>query len=194
MTLLLAMATFALALSISPGPVNMICLSSGVHNGIWRTLPFVTGATVGFTLLLYLIGAGGGTLLQEYPTALQVMNLLGTGFILYVGWKIMTADGALEKQQARQPKFLEGAVLQWLNPKAWIASVSGVAAFVSGEGLGTLSVFCLVYFILCYLGVAFWAVVGAYAQNLLNTQDRMKLFNRVMGGSLCLVAVYLFFN
>lgn len=189
---LLAMATFALALSISPGPVNMITLTSGVHNGIWRTLPFVSGATVGFTFLLFLIGTGGDSLLQSYPQVMKVMNVLGTGFILYLGWKIWCSDGTLEKQSARRPRFMEGAVLQWLNPKAWIACVSGVAAFVSGEGMGTIYIFCVVYFVLCFIGLGFWAVMGAIAQNFLSTKQRVVIFNRVMGGSLIAVSLYLF--
>jgi len=192
MTLLFAMATFALALSISPGPVNMITLASGLHNGIWRTLPFVTGATTGFTALLYVIGVGGFALLQSYPVIMQVMNVGGTLFILYIGWKLICAGGTLDTQKITQPKFIEGVLLQWLNPKAWIACVSGVAAFVSGEGLGTIGVFCSIYFVLCYLGVGFWAVVGVTAQNLLNTEQKVRGFNRLMGLSLCAVAVYLF--
>ena len=58
MTLLLAMLSFSLVMSITPGPVNMIILSSGISYGVKRTIPYVSGATVGFTLLLLLIGFG----------------------------------------------------------------------------------------------------------------------------------------
>jgi len=194
MVLLLAMATFALALSITPGPVNMISLTSGVNNGLWRTLPFVSGATVGFTLLLFVIGVGGDILLKNYPLAMQVMKVLGTGFIFYIGWMIFKSDGQLQQQETRLPRFMEGAVLQWLNPKAWIACVSGVGAFVSGEGLGTIYVFCAIYFVLCYAGLGFWALMGASAQTFLTTAKRLRLFNRIMGAGLCLVAVYLLLN
>ena len=57
-TLLLAMASFALVASITPGPVNSLALTSGVHHGFRRSLGFVTGATLGFTALLLLAGVG----------------------------------------------------------------------------------------------------------------------------------------
>ncbi len=192
MTLIIAMSVYALTLSISPGPVNMIILASGVQNGIYRTVPFILGATSGFTLLLYIIGAGGYAFLQQYPDVMRVANFLGTGFILYIGLKIMAAGGGRDMAQSRQPGFMEGAVLQWLNPKAWIASLSGTAAFVSGEGYGTLGVFCLIYFVLCYTGLSFWAVLGRFAQGFLNTPKHMRAFNILMGSSLCGVAIYLF--
>ncbi|MCO1335598.1 hypothetical protein MO867_14765 [Microbulbifer sp. OS29] len=58
MSLFLAMFGFSLAMPITPGPVNMVIISSGVNHGFSRTLPFVSGATVGFTLLLSMIGFG----------------------------------------------------------------------------------------------------------------------------------------
>ncbi|EPP7098025.1 LysE family transporter, partial [Klebsiella michiganensis] len=43
-------------MSISPGPVNMVIISSGANHGFRKTLPFISGATTGFTLLLILVG------------------------------------------------------------------------------------------------------------------------------------------
>ncbi|WP_419799889.1 LysE family translocator [Terasakiella sp.] len=146
MTLFLAMTSFAMALSISPGPVNMVTLVSGVNNGVMRTLPFVIGACVGFTALLYMTGVGTGALLQNYPRAMDILHFGGTAFIFYMGVRIAFAKGSLEKSQARLPKFYEGFLLQWLNPKAWIACLSGIGAFASGENEANLTIFCVLYF------------------------------------------------
>ncbi|SJN12048.1 Transporter, LysE family [Halomonas citrativorans] len=66
-SLLLPMSAFALAASISPGPVNLICLSSGTHYPIVKGLIFVTGATLGFIALFLGIGAGLYALLTTVP-------------------------------------------------------------------------------------------------------------------------------
>ncbi|MDP1136747.1 LysE family translocator, partial [Klebsiella pneumoniae] len=58
LTLILPMTAFALAASISPGPVNLVCLSSGTRYPISRGLIFVTGATLGFIALFMTIGLG----------------------------------------------------------------------------------------------------------------------------------------
>lgn len=58
MTLIFAMCSFALSMSISPGPVNLVTLGSGINHGFLRTLPFVAGASIGFTLILFLLDIG----------------------------------------------------------------------------------------------------------------------------------------
>lgn len=67
MSLLFAMFSFSLAMSISPGPVNMIILSSGVNYGAKRTIRYVSGATIGFTLLLLFVGLVFEQFIRAYP-------------------------------------------------------------------------------------------------------------------------------
>lgn len=59
-SLLLSMAGFALAMSITPGPVNLVALGSGARHGFAASLRHVVGATLGFILLLLLMGLGLG--------------------------------------------------------------------------------------------------------------------------------------
>lgn len=192
MTLILAMGGFALAMSVSPGPVNIITLTSGLNNGIGRTLPFVSGATVGFTALLALIGVGLSGLIQAYPVALDGLKYAGTAFILYMAVKMIRADPGVSLIERARPRFVEGVLLQWLNPKAWLACLSGVAAFTAGGGVETLLLFCAVYFVICYAGIAFWAVLGDQAKRLIRDRRQMKRFNCAMGAVLILTAGYLF--
>jgi len=192
MTFIIAMCTFAFTMSITPGPVNIITLSSGTNHGVVRTLPFVTGATVGFTGLLFLLGLGVVELFLQYPMVMKAMGYVGTVFILYMAVKIMTAKGTVEAINVERPHFWQGAMLQWLNPKAWIACVSGLAAFTTKDDASSLVIFCLVYFVLCYIGVGFWAVLGAKAKQYLRTEKQLCIFNMSMGACLFCVAGYLF--
>lgn len=194
MTHLLAMATFALALSASPGPVNVLAMASGLNHGVWRSLPYVLGATMGFTALLYVIGRVGGNFTEDYPFAVVTCQILGTVYIVYLAIKLMRSKADVDASEQVKPKFHQGVVLQWINPKAWIACLSGVAAFVTGEGVALLWVFCLVYFVICFVGVGFWAVMGASTQRLLNQPHHLNWLNRIMGTGLGLVAVYLFYQ
>lgn len=192
MTLILAMAGFALSMSISPGPVNLITLSSGARNGLIKTLPFVTGATTGFTLMFFIVGLGAGRLVLEYPSLMKAIGYGGSGFILYLAFKIATSrpDIALEKTDS--PGFLQGALLQWLNPKAWIACLSGGAAFITTGEILLLLQFCLIYYFVCYGSVFCWAMAGVSARRFLQNEKNMRLFNLATGSLLGLVAIYLF--
>lgn len=194
MTLLLAMFSFSLAMSISPGPVNMIILSSGINYGVKRTIPYVSGATVGFTLLLLFIGLGFFQLIQAYPAFLQYLAVGGSLFIMYMGYKIATSKPEMEVKNTDIPKFYEGFLLQWLNPKAWIACVSGVSIFSSVESYGPFFTFTTIYFLVCFASLAAWAVLGDRVALLLNSSFRLRLFNVLMGTLLIATACYLCYN
>ncbi|WP_024953976.1 LysE family translocator [Sulfurospirillum arcachonense] len=188
LTTLLAMFSFSLAMSITPGPVNMMIISSGVNHGFKTTVPFISGATIGFTLLLILIGFGLMNIVNHYPSLLSTMEILGALFIIYMGYKIATsrADITVKNQEKKVPKFYEGFLLQWLNPKAWIACVSGVSMFVSSD-TAFLS-FVLIYFSVCYASLSFWGVLGQKATMFFNTPIRLKFFNITMGAILIISA------
>lgn len=188
---LLAMFSFSLAMSITPGPVNMMIISSGVNHGFKITVPFISGATIGFTLLLILIGFGLMNIVNHFPFLLFFMEVLGASFIIYMGYKIATsrADITVKNQEKKVPKFYEGFLLQWLNPKAWIACVSGVSMFVSSDT--AFLAFVLIYFTVCYASLSFWGVLGQKATIFLNTPIKLKFFNITMGSILIISASWL---
>lgn len=190
MSLVLAMCLFALSMSISPGPVNLICLSTGVNHGPRRALPFVSGATIGFSLLLALIGLGIGALAQ-HQRLLDLLGFAGAGFIGYIGIKIAASAPSLEPVRTIRPGFGQGFLLQWLNPKAWIACLSGVSAFNLAGDYPQLSLFVALYFVICYASIASWALAGGRLGQWVATPGKLHIFNRLMGGALVLVAVYL---
>ena len=130
MAVFIAMCVYSLSMSISPGPVNLVALTSGLNNGFRSAMPFVSGGAIGFALLLMAIGFGVGTVATSFPLFLSVLGYGGSAFIFYVGYKIATADPSYQSKLVKPLRHLSMALcLQWLNPKAWIASISGVGAF-----------------------------------------------------------------
>lgn len=194
MSTLFAMATFSLVMSISPGPVNMITLSIGANSGIRKALPFVSGATIGFTLLLLIIGVGLGEFAMKTPYFMEGISLIGTAFILYIGYKIASSGGTLKMEDENMPDFRHGFLLQWLNPKAWAACLAGVAIFGSSESNSSLYTFASIYFVICFFGIGSWALFGEKALMLVNNPAKMRYFNRIMGGTLIIVALYMLYQ
>ncbi|MDP5008988.1 MAG: LysE family translocator [Glaciimonas sp.] len=191
LTLLIAMFVFSLTMSISPGPVNMVIVSSGANHGFRRTLPFVSGATIGFTLLLIFVGFSFLQFVNSYPKVMLYLGLIGSAFIIYVGYKIASSSPEITLQKSNAPTFSQGFLLQWLNPKAWIACASGAALFSDPTTHATLIAFIVIYFLVCYASLAIWAVLGERVSVILNSHLRMRLFNVVMGGMLIASACYL---
>jgi len=194
MSALFAMVVFSFVMSISPGPVNMIIISSGLNNGFKRTISFVSGATIGFTLLLCFIGFGFIQIIDVFPDLFKYLTIIGSSFIMYIGYKIATSrtEVVVDKAEKKAPRFYEGFLLQWLNPKAWLACVSGVSMFSSS--VGDLSLFIGIYFLVCYLSLSFWAIIGDKINIFFNTQFKLKVFNIIMGGLLIIIALYLVIN
>jgi threonine/homoserine/homoserine lactone efflux protein len=192
MTVLLSMAAFALASSISPGPVNVVALSAGAQHGFNASMRHVTGATVGFTLLLLLIGLGLHELLAHFPNLINIVKWAGVGFLLYMAFKLSVDDGKLGADKpTRGPSFAYGAAMQWLNPKAWLASLAGMGAYAA-DGDGRLVwQFTVVYFVVCYLSIASWAYAGTFLRRYLQEPKHVRLFNRVMAALLATSALYL---
>ncbi|MEH6449382.1 MAG: LysE family translocator [Oleispira sp.] len=196
MSLIFAMASFALSMSISPGPVNLITLASGINHGFVRTLPFVAGASLGFSLLLFMLGLGFTLGFDFLPSNLMTaLQILGALFIAYLGIQTIrsaqqSAD-AIDVKNDNLPGFLKGALLQWLNPKAWIACLSGITAFQVAHSVSLLMTFTTLYLIICFISISCWAALGNKLQNLLQHPHHLMRFNQVMGAGLILIAGYL---
>lgn len=192
MSLIISMAAFALASSITPGPVNIVALSSGAQFGFRASLRHVAGATLGFVLLLVLMGLGLHEVLLLWPFLTRVVQLAGVAFLLFMAWKLMVDDGRLNTEgSARAPSMFYGAVMQWLNPKAWLACVAGMGAFAANGEASLIWKFAAVYLVVCYVSVGCWAYAGTFLGHYLGNPKGMRLFNRVMALLLAASAVYL---
>src|SRR3954454_14543877 len=192
MTVLLSMAAFALASSISPGPVNVVALSAGAQHGFSASMRHVSGATVGFTVLLLLIGLGLHELLARFPALIDIVKWAGIGFLLHMAYKLAVDDGQLGAgKPTRRPSFAHGAALQWLNPKAWLASLAGMGAYAANGDGHLVWQFAALYFVICYLSIASWAYAGTFLRKYLEEPKRVRRFNRAMATLLAASALYL---
>lgn len=191
-SLTLSMAAFALATSITPGPVNLVALSAGARHGLRASLRHVSGATLGFTLLLLLIGLGLHEVLAQWPFLTRAIQWAGVAFLLYVAWRLLIDDGMLDtRPDARGPSLLVGAAMQWLNPKAWLACVAGMGAFAASGERALVWQFAAIYFVVCYLSIACWAYAGAFLRHWMREPSRVRFVNRAMAGVLAASAVWL---
>ncbi|MFC0266995.1 LysE family translocator [Kushneria aurantia] len=189
-TLILSMSLFALAASLSPGPVNLVALHSGLHFGLRRALRHVTGATLGFTLLLVLIGSGMEGLSAIVPRLTELLRWVGMGYLLWMAWGLSRSDGpGHERAAPLPPSFWRGALMQWLNPKAWIASAAGVSVYTADGGAALTVLFIVLFFVICYASLASWALLGARLGRRVMEQRRLQWLNRLMAAGLVIAAL-----
>ncbi|GEN25282.1 lysine transporter LysE [Halomonas cupida] len=180
-SLLLSMSSFALVASISPGPVNLLVLSTGARFGWRRAMPLVIGASAGFTLLLWLIGMGLSEIWMRLPWLRVLVQLAGVAFLLWLAWRLLASTAELEVDPSVQPAgAMTGAMMQWLNPKAWLASAAGMGIFVdAGNALGVTG-YALLWGAICLLSISVWALMGGRMACWLTSRARQAWWNRAL--------------
>lgn len=192
LSLVLPMSAFALAASISPGPVNLMCLSSGTRYPVYRGLIFVTGATLGFIALFIAVGLGLYSLLTLVPALETLLRWAGVGFLLYLSLRLAMDSGVLpEREDDKAPGFGTGALMQWLNPKAWLASASGIGAYTSANEVHQVLLFAGVYLPICWLSLACWVYAGAFLRQHVRKPSVLVLVNRTLALLLVVSCLYL---
>ncbi|OLF81799.1 MULTISPECIES: LysE family translocator [Marinobacter] len=192
LSLILPMSAFALAASISPGPVNLVCLSSGTRYPVSRALIFVTGATLGFIALFVAVGLGLYSLLTMVPMLETLLRWGGVAFLLYLSIKLAMDSGQLpEKGVDKAPGFGTGAIMQWLNPKAWLASASGIGAYTSANDLNQILLFASLYLPICWLSLACWVYAGAFLRRYVQRPAVLVTINRTLALLLAISCLYL---
>ena len=185
----LALVVFAFVSSVTPGPNNFMLLASGVNFGWRRTVPHILGISAGFLLLTLAIGFGIGALLQAYPPLATAMKVVSALYLLFLAWKIAFAPVASTSigDAARPLTFLQAAMFQWVNPKAWAIALVAMAAYVSAASPVVSVLIVAVTFTLVNLpSISIWVGFGIAMRRFLSDPKRLRLFNIVMG--LALVA------
>ncbi|WP_425054332.1 LysE family translocator [Pseudomonas abyssi] len=189
LSLWLSMLAFILVGSIAPGPVCVVTVSSAARAGMLRAMPYVLGASLGYALMVLLLGLGLLGSLAQSPQVLQGLAWVGAAYMLYLAWRLAWAEPGLPRATGvTVPGFWAGALAQWLNPKAWLFSLSGLSMFVSNQAQ-PLAVFCILSLVVCLFGVGCWALLGHLLGGRLPSARAMRIFNLVMALLLVLSVV-----
>lgn len=180
---------FALVASITPGPSNVLLTTVGAQIGIIRGLPTLIGTALGTGLILFIVGVGLGISILENEMLLFTLRAIGMAAILWLAWVIATSpvpDGNTRPESALKFGFLTALLLQWINPKAWIVSVSIVGAFMVSDGsvLEQATLLSIVFISAAVIGCLPWLACGAVIGKFLQDPAISRLFNLTLGLSL----------
>jgi threonine/homoserine/homoserine lactone efflux protein len=186
--LVIAIVAFAFVSSITPGPNNMMLLASGANFGVRRTLPHMAGVSVGFGIMVLVVGLGFAGVIMTQPWLFGVLRWVGAAYILYLAFKIATADGLGAKDAAARPMtFLQAAAFQWVNPKAWAIALGAVTTYATKDRLILdVAVITLLISLVNAPCISIWAVFGVAMKRVLRRPSSLRAFNVCM--ALLLVA------
>ncbi len=187
----LPFVTYAFVMSITPGPNNVMLTASGARFGFRRTVPHILGIVFGFTVQLLAVCAGLSALFSRWPALQTTLSWLGALYLLFLGWRLLKSSEARADVHARPVRFLEAAMFQFLNPKAWVMSLTSATLFLPQE-LGLLLRGAYMTLVMEGVGLpcmAVWALFGSSLKNLLAAPRARVVFNGAMAGTLIATAI-----
>lgn len=187
--LLGALAVFCAVTLFTPGPNNVMLMTSGLNHGFARSLPHQLGVAFGFAFMVFLVGVGLGAVFAAYPALYAVLKYAGAAYLLYLAWAIATA-GAMEDGEGstgRPMTFLEAALFQWVNPKAWVMAVGAMSAYAGVAAFPwNVAIITALFGLLGLPSCGAWVLFGAALRRVLTSPAAVRAFNVAM--ALALVA------
>ncbi len=178
----IALLMFAIANTLTPGPNNLMLLSSSMNFGVKKTLPHYLGICIGCPAMILIVALGLGAIFMEYSWIQSILKVLGSIYMLYLAWQILTSHNKTNASQTRKPvSFLQALLFQWINPKAWLMAVGTVSIFtLSNNYLTNALIIGVVYFIMCIPCTGAWLLGGKLLQRILKKDSHRIWFNIVM--------------
>ncbi|HAS6249465.1 TPA: LysE family translocator [Vibrio vulnificus] len=184
-----ALALFAFVSTFTPGPNNIMLMTSGANVGFVRTIPHMLGITLGFAVMVMLIGVGLMGLFHSYPLSHQILKYLSLSYLVYLAAKIALSGKASERKDFKPMSFLQAASFQWVNPKGWTMALTAVSVYSTGSQWWELVLIAGVFILANLPSVSFWTAAGTQLQLWLTTHTRVKSFNISMALLLLLSTV-----
>ncbi len=183
----IALFTFCLVTSMTPGPNNIMLMSSGINFGVRRTVPHAAGIMLGWPVMVLLVGLGLGRVFETVPVAFTILKAVGAAYMLWLAWKIANAAPASGDAQTKgEPmSFLGAALFQWVNGKAWIMAVSTIAAFtITSNYVWSVVVVVAAFFLTGLVSSTSWTLFGAVLRRFLADPRYFRAINIVLALSL----------
>lgn len=179
--LLIALLGFAFVTSVTPGPNNMMLVTSGANFGFRRTIPHMLGISLGHALMVFLVGMGLAGAIQAVPGLLTGMKVVSILYMLWLAWKIANSAAPGEGKSGGRPfSFLQAAAFQWVNPKAWAMALGATSAYAADGSVQSYLVIAAVFASVNLPSVSLWAYAGQKMRRFLSNPQRLRAFNWTM--------------
>ena len=191
-SLLIAFVLFATVMFFTPGPNNIMVLSSGLTYGFRRTVPHIAGITIGFAFMVGAVGLGFGTIFVAYPVLQTILKYAGAAYLIYLAAVIAMAEPVTPgRDNRRGPMTFTGAAMfQWVNVKGWVMVIGTITAYAGIANFPwNIGIQVLLSLLLGTVSTSAWAISGSSLRSLMTSPRVVRAFNLVMA-ALLLASLY----
>ena len=191
LNILFALISFYFVMYVTPGPNNAMVLTSGLKFGFSKTIPHMTGITIGHVTQLVLVCFGLGKVFQIFPNLQDILKVICAIYLLYLGYKIIGSFSKIKQNNSRPLKFYEAAFFQIVNPKAWTISSMAASGFLPKDGNLIFSTIFIgfVALIICPISISPWAAFGSAIKNLVKNNKIKVLIEYFLAFLLLITAI-----
>jgi threonine/homoserine/homoserine lactone efflux protein len=189
--LFIAFVVFATVMFFTPGPNNVMLLSSGLTYGFRRTLPHIAGVTFGVAFMVAAVGLGLGTIFIAYPVLQTILKYAGAAYLIWLAVTIAKSGEVTSGQDARGPMTFWGAAMfQWVNAKGWVMVIGTITAYAAIASFPwNIVIQTAISLVIGMLSTVAWALFGSALRPLLRSPGAVRAFNIVMA-ALLLASLY----
>ena len=182
-SLLYAFLAFMAVMYFTPGPNNIMLLSSGLTYGFRRTIPHIAGVVIGFAFMVTAVGLGLGTVFLAYPILQTILKYAGAAYLVYLAAMIAFAGPAkADEEDGRGPMtFWGAAVFQWINAKGWVIVIGTITAYAAiAQFPLNIAIQTLISLLVGTVSTVVWAFFGTALRPVLTSVRLVRAFNILM--------------
>jgi threonine/homoserine/homoserine lactone efflux protein len=190
--LFIAFVVFAAVMYFTPGPNNIMVLSSGLTYGFRRTIPHIAGIAIGCAFMVAAVGLGFGTIFIAYPVLQTILKFAGAAYLIYLAAVIAMAEPVTPGQDNRRGPmtFWGAAVFQWVNVKGWVMVIGTITAYAAIASFPwNIVVQVVVNLLLGVVSPSVWALSGSSLRSFMTSPRAVRAFNAAMA-ALLLASLY----
>ena len=185
---------FIIVAGFTPGPNNIIAMGIGFNFGFKKVIPHLLGVTIGFPVMLLLIGFAIVNLMQNYEYIFTILKYLSSIYLLYLAYKIANSPLKIEDTTHKPITFTESLIFQWINPKAWAGAIATVTLYLPKDNYTfALIVAAITSAITIVFAIALWGYLGKKVKSILSNPKHIKIFNITMATLLVISVVLILF-
>jgi threonine/homoserine/homoserine lactone efflux protein len=154
-------------------------------------MPHILGVVTGFSAVLLAVCAGLDALFTRWPQIQDVLRWVGAAYLVYLGWRIFRSGEAKAAQSRKPLTAIEAAGFQFLNPKAWVMTLTAAAMFLPKE-LGLLAACAYMVGIMAVVNlpcITVWALFGSSMRGFLAKPAGRATFNVTMALAMVITGV-----
>nr|WP_246562599.1 LysE family transporter [Bradyrhizobium liaoningense] len=174
----------------SPGPAIAALLAVGRARGFAGGLRYFLGLQLGLAMAAGITTAGLFSLLAAFPSALRLMTILATVYLIYLAWKIASSPVGATPRNGAHASPAMGFVLGLTNPKAYLAFASLLASYTlikdSAQG-DAFTKWILLIAVMIVVDII-WLYVGAFLHGLALSPTRERVLNVALGLTVLIAA------